>query len=87
MQWLVMSTPSQETKIYLNQKVGSKGTPIFGPYWKLQRVAYKVNKELRSELSLNEDNSHSLVRISHVVNKLVTYLNDELETLEVQIEE
>ena len=60
----------------------------FGPYWKLQRVAYKVNKELRSELSLNEDNSHSLVRISHGVNKLFTNLNDnELETSEVQFEE
>ena len=35
-QWLVVSTPCQETKINLNPKVGSKGTPKFGPYWKLQ---------------------------------------------------
>ena len=39
-------------------------------------------------LSLSEDNSHSWVRISHGLNKLVTNLNDnEQETSEVQFEE
>ena len=47
-QWPVVSTLCQETKIHLNQKVGSKGTPKLGPYWKLQLVAYKVNIEWRS---------------------------------------
>ena len=51
MQWLVVSTLCQETKIHLNQKVGSEGTPKLGPYWKSQPVACKVNMELRSKLS------------------------------------
>ena len=39
-------------------------------------------------LSLSEDNSHSWVRISHGLNKLVTNLNNnEQETSEVQFEE
>ena len=44
-QWLVVSTPCQEAKIHLNQKVESEGTPKLGPYWKLQPVVYKVNME------------------------------------------
>ena len=51
-QWPVVSIPCQEMKIHLNWKVGSEGTPKLGPYWKLQPVAYKVNMESRSELSL-----------------------------------
>ena len=50
--WLVVSTPCQETKIHLNQKVGPEGIPKSGPYWKLQHVVYKVNMEWKSELSL-----------------------------------
>ena len=49
MQWPVVS---QETKIRLNRRVGSEGTPKLGPYWKLQLVACKVNMKLRSELCL-----------------------------------
>ena len=45
-------TMPRETKVYLNQKVGSEGTPRLDPYWKLQPVAYKVNMEWKSELSL-----------------------------------
>ena len=37
--------------------------------------------------SLNRDNSHSWVRISHGSNKLVTNLNNEQEIPEVQLEE
>ena len=51
-QWLVVSTPCQETKVHLNQKVGSEGTPRLDPYWKLQPVVYKINMELKSELNL-----------------------------------
>ena len=51
-QWPVVSTPCQETKIHLNQKVGSEGTPRLDPHWKLQPVACKVNMEWKSELCL-----------------------------------
>ena len=51
-QWPVASTHCQEMKIYLNQKVGFGRTPKLGPYWKSQPVAYKVNVEWKSELSL-----------------------------------
>ena len=37
--------------------------------------------------SLNRDNSHSWVRISRELNKLVTELNNEQETSEMQFEE
>ena len=52
MQWPVVSTLCQETKIHLNRRVGSEGTPKLGLCWKLQPVACKVNTELRSELCL-----------------------------------
>ena len=64
MQWHVVSTTCQETKIHLNSKAGSEGTPKLGLYWKLQIVACKVNIELRSESCLwTNYNSHSWVRI------------------------
>ena len=47
----------------------------------------KYGVEIRI-ISMNEDNSHSWVRISHGLNKLVTNLNDnEQETSEMQVEE
>ena len=52
MQWPVVNTLFQEKKERHNQKDGSKGTPKLDPYWKLQPVAYKVNMEWKSELSL-----------------------------------
>ena len=48
----VVSALCQETKVYLNQKVGFEGTPRLDPYWKLQPIAYKVNMEWKSESSL-----------------------------------
>ena len=51
-QGIVVSTLCQETKFYLNLNVGSEGTPKLVPCWKLQPVAYKVNMEWKSELSL-----------------------------------
>ena len=51
-QWPVVNTLFQEKTEHHNRKDGSKGTPKLGPYWKLQLVAYKVNMEWRSELSL-----------------------------------
>ena len=75
MQWLVVSTLRQETKIHLNRRVGSEGTPKLGPFWKLQLVACKgkYGVEIRI-MSMNKANSHSWVRISHGLNKLVTNL-------------
>ena len=64
---------------------------MIGPAWKLQPVAYKVNMEWKK--SVNKDNSHSWVRISHGLNKLVTNLNNnkqddnEQETPEMQFED
>ena len=46
----------------------------------------KYGVEIRI-MSMNKDNSHSWVRISHGVKKLVTNLNNEQETSEVQFEE
>ena len=51
MHWPVVSTFCQEMKTFLNQKIGSKGTPRLGPFWKLQVVAYKVNRGWKSESS------------------------------------
>ena len=85
MQWLVVSTLCQEMKKHLDRKIGSEGTPKLGPYWKLQFVACKEIWSWRSGiLSLwTMTNSHSWVRISHGVNKLVTNLkNNEQETKE-----
>ena len=88
-QWSVVSTLCQETKIHLNRRVGFEGTPKLDPYWKLQPVAYKVNMEWKSELSLwTRTILTRKVRISHGLNKLVTNLNDnEQETSEMQFEE
>ena len=51
-QWPVVSTQCQEMKVHQNRNVGFEGTPRLDPYWKLQPVAYKVNMEWKSELSL-----------------------------------
>ena len=50
------------------------------------RLQDKYGVEIRIE-SPNKDNSHSWVRISHGLNKLVTNLNNEQETSEMQFEE
>ena len=58
----VVSTRCKDTKIYLNQKVGSKGTPKLDQYWKLQRVACtacKYGVEIRI-MSMKKDNSSLL---------------------------
>ena len=66
-----------------------RGNTKLGPYWKLQPCCLqgKYGVEIRIE-SVNKDNSHSWVRISHGLNKLVTNLNNnEQETSEMQFEE
>ena len=89
MRWLVVSTLCQETKKHLNRKVGLEGTPKLDPYWKLQPVTCTVRNGVEIRImSFSKDNSHSLVRISYGLNKLVTILNNnEQETSEVQFEE
>ena len=68
-----------------------RGNTKLGPYWKSQPATYKVKYgvEIRIE-SINKDDSHSWVRISHGLNKLVTDLrnnkendNNEQETFEM----
>ena len=62
-------------KNQLTRKDGFEGTPKLGPYWKSQRAIYKLKVEIRIG-SVNKDNSHSWVRMSHGLNKLVTDLID-----------
>ena len=94
MKWPVVSTPCQETKIHLNQKVGSDGIPKWDPCLKSQPAICKVSMEWKLELELvNKDSSHSWVRISHGLKKLVTDLSNtedddnEQETSEMQFED
>ena len=90
-QWHIVNTLCQEMKNHLTRKVGFEGTPKFGPYWKSQPVTYKVTMEWKLQ-SVNKDTSHSCVRISHGLNKLVTDLIDkqhddnEQETFETKTE-
>ena len=79
----------QEKKKYHNQKDGSKGTPKLGPCWKVATSCLhgKFGVEIRIS-SVNRDNNHSWVRISHASNKFVMNLsNNEQEIPEVQLEE
>ena len=80
-------------KNQLTPKVGFEGTPKIGPVLEVttnyQQGKYGV--EVRIE-SVNKDNSHPWVRISHGLNKLVTdlidkeYDDDEQETSETMTE-
>ena len=81
-------------KNQLTRKVGFEGTPKIGPVLEVTAsyLQGKYGVEIRIE-SVNKDNSHSWVRISHGLNKLVTDLsnnkendNNEQETSEMQFE-
>ena len=78
-------------KNYLTRKVGFEGTPKLGSTTSFLQCEYGV--EIRIE-SVNKDNSHSWVRISNGLNKLVTDLsnnkeddNNQQETSEMQFED
>ena len=93
-QWHVVSTLCQEMKTHLNQKVGFWWTLRLDPYWRSQPVVCKVNMQWKLKLlSLKKDNSHSCVRISHELNKMVTDLSNQedddnkQETSEMKFEE
>ena len=81
-------------KNHLTRKVGFEGIPKLGPCWKSQppTLQGKYGVEIRIE-SVNTDNSHSWVRISHGLNKLVTdlsnkkYDNNDQGTSEMKSEE
>ena len=76
MQWPVVSTLCQEVKKHLNRKVGSEGNTRIGHVLEVTTCCLqsKYGVEIRI-MSMNKDNSHSWVRISHGLNKLVTNLN------------
>ena len=61
----------------MTQKVGFEGTPTFGHVLEVTTsyLQGKYGVEIRIE-SVNKDNSHSWVRISDGLNKLVTGLID-----------
>ena len=66
-----------------------RGNTKIGPEFEVttSHLQGKCGVEIRIE-SVNKDNSHSWVRISHGLNKLVTNLNNsEQETSEVQLDE
>ena len=93
-QWPVVSTPCQETKIYPEPKGWIKGNTKIGPVLEVATCYLhgKYGVEI-TIMSLNKDNSHSWVRISHGLNKLVPNLNNkdrddnEQETSEMQFED
>ena len=77
-------------KNYVNRKVGFEGPVLEVTTSHLQG---KYGVEIRNE-SVNKDNSHSWVRISHGLDRLVTDLsnnkeddNNEQETSEMQFED
>ena len=77
----------------LTRKVGFEGTPRLGTVLEVttSNLQSKYGVEIRIE-SMNKDNSHSWVRISHGLNKLVTDLSKEdddkeQETSEMQFED
>ena len=89
-QWPVVSTHCQEMKVYLNQQGWMKGNTKIWPVLEVTTCCLqgKYGVQIRIQ-SLNKDNSHSWVRISHGLHKLVTNLNnkeqdddDEQETSE-----
>ena len=81
-------------KNHLTRKVGFEGTPKIGPVLEVTTsyLQGKYGVDIRIESS-NKDNSHSWVRISHGLDKLVTDLsnkeddNNEQETSEMKSEE
>ena len=76
-QWHVVSTLCHEMKNQLTRKIEFRGNTTTGPVLEVTTsfLQGKCGVEIRIE-SVNKDNSHSWVRISHGLNKLVTSLID-----------
>ena len=88
-QWPVVSTLCQETKIHLNRRPWIRGNTKIGLVLEFTTCCLQgeYGVEIRI-MSVSEDYSHSWVRISHRLNKFVTDLNNnEQETSEMQFEE
>ena len=93
-QWLVVSTPCQEKENSSEPKGWIRGNTKIGPVWEVTTcyLQGKYGVVIRIE-SVNKDHSHSWVRISHGLNKLVTdlidkeYDDNEQETSEMQFED
>ena len=89
MQWPVVNTLFQEKNQRHNQKDGSKGNTKIGPVMEVT-TSYlhgKYGVEIRI-WSLNRDNTHSWVRISHGSSRFMMNLNNnEIEIPEDQLEE
>ena len=74
-QWLVVSTLCQEMKKSSDPKGWIRGNTKIGPVLEVTTCCLqgKYGVKIRIE-SVNKDNSHSWVRISHGLNRLVTGL-------------
>ena len=93
-QWLVVSTLCQEKENSSEPKAWIRGNTKIGPVWEVTtcylQCIYGVEIGIES---VNKDHSHSCVRISHGLNKLVTdlidkeYDNNEQKTSEMQFED
>ena len=85
--WLVVKTLFQERKEHHNQKDGLQGNTKIGPVLEVA-TSYlhgKYGVEIRI-MSLNKDNTHSWVRISHGSNKFVMNLKiNEQEIPKIQL--
>ena len=90
-----MGALCRETKKHRNQKVGTEKTPKIGSVLEVTTSCLKgkYGVEIGIE-SVNKDNSHSWVRISHGLNKLVTDFSNnkedddnEQETSEMQLKD
>ena len=93
-QWHVVSTPLPRDEKSTDPKGWIRGNTKIGPVLEVttSHLQGKYGVEIRIE-SVNKDNSHSWVRISHGLNKLVMNLNNneyddnEQETSETKSEE
>ena len=89
MQWPVVNTLFQGKKVHHNREDGSRETQKIGPV--LEVTTSCLHGKYRVEIriwSLNEDNTHSWVRISHGSNKFVMDSNNNnTEVPEDQLEE
>ena len=77
MQWPVVNTLFQEKKEHHNEEDRSKGTPKIGPV--LEVATSYLHSKYRVEIrimSLNKDNTHFWVGISHGSHKFVMNVNN-----------
>ena len=77
MQWPVVNTLFQGKMDHHNREVGSRETQKFGPVLEVRTSFLHVKYGVEIRIwSLNGDNTHSWVRISHGPNKFVIDSNN-----------